>query len=118
MATFLIVDDSKIMRSLIRAMLTKLGHEVVGEATTGLEGYDLYFKLKPDMVTMDINMPILNGIDTLKKIKEHDENAKIILITANMQGAKLNNAISAGASGYLFKPLDESELENLLEQIL
>jgi two-component system chemotaxis response regulator CheY len=118
MARFLIVDDSKIMRSLIHATLKKLGHQIVGEATTGLEGYEKYFELKPDVVTMDITMPMLNGIDTLKKIKAEDENAKIILITANMQGAKLNNAINAGANGYLFKPLDEVELTHLLEQIL
>jgi two-component system chemotaxis response regulator CheY len=118
MAGVLIVDDSKVMRSLIRAMITKYGHEVIGEATTGLEGYDLYFKLKPDLVTMDITMPIMDGIETLKRIKGQDETAKIILLTANIQGAKLNEAIQAGADGYLFKPLQEIEFKHLLEQIL
>ena len=118
MASVLIVDDSKIMRSLIRVLLTKMGHEVVGEAATGLEGYDKYFALKPDLVTMDITMPVMNGIETLKKIKQGDENAKVILVTANLQGAKLNDAINAGANGYLFKPLQETEFKNLLEQIL
>ena len=118
MATVLIVDDSKVMRSLIRAIFIKLGHEVIGEATTGLEGFDKYISLNPDLITMDITMPVLNGIETLKKIKEHDPNAKVILLTANLQGAKLNEAISAGADGYLFKPLQEEELKSLLEQIL
>ena len=117
-ARILIIDDSKVMRSVIRAMLNKLGHEVVGEATNGLEGYDQYFSLKPDLATMDITMPVMNGVDTLIKIKEHDPDAKIILITATLQGAKLNNAIDSGASGYLFKPLQEAELKQLLEQIL
>jgi two-component system chemotaxis response regulator CheY len=106
------------MCSLIRAMLTKLGHEVVGEAATGLEGYDMFFKLKPDIITMDITMPIMDGIETLRNIKKNDEQAKVVLITANMQGARLNEAINAGADGYLFKPLQENELKNLLEQIL
>jgi two-component system chemotaxis response regulator CheY len=118
MARFLIIDDSKVMRVLIRAHLNKLGHEVAGEATTGLEGYDMYFALKPDVVTMDITMPVLSGVDTLKKIKAQDPAAKVIMLTANLQGAKLNDAINAGADGYLFKPLQETELKNLLKQIL
>jgi two-component system chemotaxis response regulator CheY len=106
------------MRSMLRAMFEKLGHVVAGEATNGLEGYDMFYALNPDLVTMDITMPIMSGIETLKKIKHNNENAKIILITANLQGVKLNEAISAGADGYLFKPLQETELVQLLEQIL
>jgi two-component system chemotaxis response regulator CheY len=115
MARVLVVDDSKIMRSLIKATLVKLGHEVVGEAANGLEAYDMYFNLAPDIVTLDMSMPIMNGMDTLKKIKEKDEKAKIIMLTANVQGDKLKKIIDAGADGYLFKPMNERELKSLMD---
>jgi two-component system chemotaxis response regulator CheY len=118
MAKVLIVEDSKIMRSLIVAAVEKLGHEIVGEAADGLEGYDKYFELKPDLVMLDLTMPVMDGIQVLRKIKESDASAKIILLTANLQGVRLNDAISAGADGYLFKPLNETELKKLLGQIL
>ena len=118
MAKVLVVDDSKLMRALIKATFAKIGHEVVAEANNGLEGYEKYCALKPDVVILDITMPAMNGIQALQKIKEYDDDAKIILLTSSLQGAKLNEAIKAGAAGYLFKPLEEIELRNLLDQIL
>jgi two-component system chemotaxis response regulator CheY len=115
MARVLIVDDSKIMRSLIRAALMKMGHEAIGEAGNGLEAYDMYFSLKPDIVTLDMSMPVMNGIETLKKIKEKDQDAKVIMLTANVQSSKLKEIIDAGADGYLFKPLNENELKALMD---
>lgn len=118
MAKVLIVDDSKIMRSLVKAMVIKLGHEVVGEASNGLDGYDKYFELKPDLVTMDITMPVLDGVATLRRIKENDPDAKVIIITSNAHSNKLADIISSGASAYIFKPLNEAELEKTVNQVL
>lgn len=118
MSKVLIVDDSKLSRSFIRAILEKAGHEVVGEAKNGLEGYDMYFAKKPDIVTMDVTMPVLNGIKALEKIKEADPSAKIIMLTANMQYNKISAAIAANSADYLIKPVKERELLDAIDRLL
>ena len=118
MARVLIVDDSKMMRTLEKSMLEKMGHEVVDEATNGLDGYDKYFALKPDIVLIDMTMPIMDGVTTIQKMIQKDKDAKIILITSNTQNEKLKNAVEAGVSEIVFKPIDEEQLKNTIEQIL
>ena len=118
MAKVLIIDDSKMMRTVERAMLVDMGHEVVGEAMNGLEGYDRYFELKPDIVIMDVTMPVLDGIETLRKIVEKDKDVKVILLTSNTNTEKLKFAVEAGVSEILFKPVDEERLRKTIDQIL
>lgn len=118
MARVLIIDDSKMMRTVERAMLEKMGHEIVDEAADGLDGYDKYFALKPDVVLIDMTMPILDGVTALQKMIQKDETAKIILITSNTQQEKLKSAVEAGVSEILFKPIDEEQLRKAIEQIL
>lgn len=118
MATVLIVDDSKTARHYLKSILIKNGYDVIGEARNGLEGHDMYFSLKPDIVTMDVTMPVLDGIATLQKIKQTDPEANIIMLTSNAQAAKMSDAISANAADYILKPIVEKDLLNALERIV
>jgi len=114
----LIVDDSKTARNLLKSLVLEMGHEVVGEAINGLDGYDKYFALKPDIVLTDITMPIMDGVTFIQKLIQSDKNAKIITISSNASQKKLFDAISAGAFGFLFKPINKDEFEALIEQAL
>ena len=118
MARILLIDDSKIMCLTLKALLENRGHKIVGEAGDGLAGYDKYFELKPDIVITDLTMPILNGIATIKKIREEDSNAKIILLTSNTNDEKLSEAVKAGVAEILFKPVDENQLMKAVDHII
>jgi two-component system chemotaxis response regulator CheY len=117
MSTVLIVDDSKTSRSILRNILSENGYEVVAEAVNGQDGYDKYCELKPDFVTLDITMPIMDGIETLKKIKEFDSNAKVVMVTAAGQKDKMLSAIKHGASEFVTKPFETSQIVSILESI-
>ncbi len=103
MATILIVDDSILMRRNILVLLAEAGHEVVAEASNGMEGYREYAKHLPDLVTMDITMPIMSGLDSLKKIIATYPNAKVIMISALDQKSMVFEAIQNGAMHYILK---------------
>ena len=118
MARVLVVDDSKMVRILVRAMLEELGHECIGEASDGLEGYEKYFELKPDLMLVDITMPVMDGVTTVKRIMQKDADAKIILLTSNTNTEKVKEAVEAGVAEILFKPVDEGQLEETMRQIL
>ena len=117
MAKVLIADDSKTMRIMVKAMLEKIGHEVVDEAANGLEAFDKYLQHKPDILISDITMPVLDGVSAIKKIKEHDPEAKVVLLTSNANKNKLDDALSAGVGGFLFKPTDETNLKKIIDQV-
>lgn len=102
--SILVVDDAAFMRMMIKEILTKNGFEVVGEASDGSEAVDKYQELKPDLVTMDITMPEMDGISALKEIKKTDPNAKIIMCSAMGQQAMVIDAIQAGAKDFIVKP--------------
>ena len=82
MANILIVDDSRTSRKILRGLLEANGYVVVGEAKNGQEGYDMYAQYKPDLVTMDITMPVMSGVDSLKKIKADFPDAKVVMVSA------------------------------------
>ena len=109
MKRILVVDDSIVSRKMLRKLFESEGHEVF-DAVNGKDGYEQYVKLSPDVVTMDITMPEMNGIESLRLIKEHDPNAKVILITAAGQLEKKAEADSLGAVCYLTKPYDNKEI--------
>jgi len=121
MAKVLIVDDAKIMRITIKKMMEKLGHTVIGEATSGYEGIEEYKLFMPDFVTMDITMPadqgIADGIEAVQKIINFDKNAKIIMITSHGEQEKVIKAIQSGASNYLLKPLKEDKLIEVIDKL-
>jgi two-component system, chemotaxis family, chemotaxis protein CheY len=105
-ATVLIVDDAKFMRKTLIKMLESSEHCVVGEAENGLQAIEKYQELKPDIVTMDITMPEMNGIEAVKKILSTDSNAKVIMCSAMGQQKMVVDAIEAGAKDYIVKPFD------------
>ena len=104
MARILVVDDAAFMRMMIKDILTKNGYEVVGEAADGVQAVERYQELKPDLVTLDITMPEMDGITALKKIKEIDPQAKVIMCSAMGQQAMVIDAIQAGAKDFIVKP--------------
>ena len=104
MAKILVTDDAAFMRMMVKDILTKGGHEVVGEAENGKQAVDKYKELKPDLVTMDITMPEMDGIEALKAIKAEDPNANVIMCSAMGQQAMVLEAIQAGAKDFVVKP--------------
>lgn len=109
-AKVLIVDDSGYMRQVIRKHLENKGYEIVGEAQDGLEAIQKYAELKPDIVTMDISMKKVGGIEATKKIKSIDPNAKIIIVSALGESRFIKEAIQAGAHDFIIKPFAEERL--------
>lgn len=118
MARVLIVDDAAFMRMTIRQMLENRGFQVVGEAVNGLEGVAKYKELKPDIVTMDITMPEMSGLEALKEIRKFDPNAKVIMVTAMGQEALVREAVLAGAKSFIVKPFKEDHVVNTLKKVL
>lgn len=110
MATVLMIDDSRTSRKILRAALERGGHTIVGEAANGEEGYLKYKELNPDIVTMDITMPLMDGIEALTLIKKANESAKVIMITAAGQKEKMVEALKRGAEEFITKPFDETEV--------
>jgi len=117
MLKVLIVDDSLIMRRNIRRMLETLGHQVIEEAKDGYEAIDFYRRLKPDLITMDITMPDMDGITAVKEIKKVDKDAKIIMVTSHGQEDMVISAIRSGASGYLLKPISVIKLRESIGKV-
>ena len=114
----LIADDARMMRRLIKNVLEARGYEVAGEAASGKEVIALYQALRPDLVTMDIVMPEIEGIDAIKQIMHSDPEAKIIVITSLGQKLLAEDAVSAGARAFLAKPFQPSELADVVKDIL
>lgn len=106
----LIVDDASFMRMMIKDILTKNGFNVVGEAENGLIAIQKYKELRPDLVTMDITMPEMDGIQALKKIREITPDAKVVMCSAMGQQAMVIEAIQAGAKDFIVKPFHEDRV--------
>ena len=100
----LVVDDAAFMRMMVKDILTKNGYEGVGEAENGMKALEKYQELKPDLTTMDITMPEMDGISAVKEIKKVDPNAKIVMCSAMGQQAMVIEAIQAGARDFIVKP--------------
>ncbi|MBB5356136.1 two-component system chemotaxis response regulator CheY [Anoxybacillus mongoliensis] len=118
MARILIVDDAKFMRMTLANILKKANHEVIGEAENGQEAIELYIQLKPDVVTLDITMPVMSGLEAVKEIKLHDPDAKIIMCSAMGQQKMVVEAIEAGALDFIVKPFDESRVMEAIQRVL
>lgn len=118
MATVLIVDDSRTSRKILRNLLEENGFTVVGDAENGEIGYLKYKELRPDIVTMDITMPSMDGIESLSLIKRENENAKVVMITAAGQKEKMVEALKRGADEFITKPFDQKEIINILNKVV
>lgn len=107
MTKVLIVDDTAFMRMAIRTMLEKNGFEVVGEAENGITGVKKFVECCPDIVTMDITMPEMDGIQALKAIRQHDPKAKVVMVSAMGQECMVREAVLNGARTFIVKPFKE-----------
>ncbi|GGG21865.1 chemotaxis protein CheY [Lysinibacillus alkalisoli] len=114
----LIVDDAAFMRMMIKDILSKNGFEVVGEAADGQQAVEKYNELKPDLVTMDITMPEMDGIAALKEIKGTDPNAIVIMCSAMGQQAMVIDAIQAGAKDFIVKPFQADRVIEAIQKAL
>ena len=115
MANILVVDDSEMFREIMKDILEKAGQTVVGMAVNGREGVEMYESLQPDIVTMDITMPEMGGIEALGKIMEADPLAKVVMVSSAGQESVVNEAMIIGACAFLQKPY---ELEQVLEVLM
>jgi len=118
MAKILIVDDSLVMRKNLSVILKGDGHEIIGEASNGRQAVTMYRDLKPDLVTMDISMPILTGVEAVKKIIGEDPSAKIIMISAVNQKKMVFNALNSGAKHYIVKPIEPNKVIAVIDEVL
>ncbi|MBO8162465.1 MAG: response regulator [Brevibacillus sp.] len=114
----LIVDDAAFMRMMIKEILTKNGYTVVGEASDGAQAVEKYKELEPDLVTMDITMPEMDGITALKEIKKIDANARVIMCSAMGQQAMVIDAIQAGAKDFIVKPFQADRVIEAIKKTL
>lgn len=114
----LIVDDAAFMRMMIKNILLKNGYEIVGEAENGKMAVDLYSETKPDLVTMDITMPEMDGIEAVKAIRSTDSSASIIMCSAMGQQSMVMDAIQAGAKDFIVKPFQQDRLLQAIERVL
>jgi two-component system chemotaxis response regulator CheY len=113
----LIVDDAAFMRMVIKKLLENNGFEVIGEAENGEIGVEKYKELRPDLVTMDITMPQMTGIEALKAIREFDDKAKVVMVSAMGQEVMVKEAILYGAKSFIVKPYKEEQVIETLVKI-
>ncbi len=101
----LVVDDEQLTRKLIIQVLRSVGYEIVGEAENGLHGVELFKTYKPDIVTLDVRMPTMDGISALKKIKAVNKDAVVVMLTAENDSETVTELIKSGATNYIVKPI-------------
>lgn len=117
MARILVTDDAAFMRMQLKDIIAKAGHEVVGEAENGEVAVEKYKELKPDIVTMDITMPVMDGVQAVREIKAFDPNATVIICSAMGQQAMVIDAIQAGAKDFLVKPFSPDRIVEALQKL-
>jgi two-component system chemotaxis response regulator CheY len=114
----LITDDALFMRVTLKNILTSNGYEVVGEASNGQEAVQKYADQHPDLVLMDITMPIMNGIAACRAIKDSDPNAKVVMCTAMGQKSMVIEAIQAGAKDFIVKPFQPDRVLDSIKKLI
>ena len=114
----LICDDAAFMRMMIKDILTKNGYNIAGEAENGAKAVEKYNELKPDLVLMDITMPEMDGIRALKKIKETDPNASVIMCSAMGQQAMVIESIQSGAKDFIVKPFRADRVLEAVQKVV
>jgi two-component system chemotaxis response regulator CheY len=117
MKRVLIVDDAAFMRVSIRNILSKNGFEIAGEAENGVVAVQKYAELKPDIVTMDITMPEMSGLEALQLIRKSDPKANVVMVSALGQEAMVRDAVMSGAKGFVVKPFKEDTITSALSKI-
>lgn len=118
MAGILITDDTAFMRMTLKKILSQNGFEIAGEAADGLESVEQYKKVSPELVTMDITMPNMDGIAAIKEIISFDANAKIIVCSAMGQKTLVIEALNAGAKDFVVKPFQPDRIVDAVQKVL
>lgn len=118
MAKILLVDDSKTSRKILRGILEENGHEIIGEAVNGEDALVKYKELQPDIVTMDITMPVMDGLEALKAIMDYNKNAKVVMVTAAGQKTKMVDAVKYGAAEFLTKPFEAAQIVEIINKVI
>ena len=118
MARILVCDDSAFMRMMLKKVLIADGHEIVGEAGDGMEAVQMYRQHKPDIATMDITMPKMDGIQAVTHIHKENPVARIVMVTALGQKAIITDALKAGASDFIVKPFDPEQVIETIRKVL
>ena len=113
----LIADDATFIRKSISKILTSVGYEIAGEASNGEEAVQKYLELKPNIVTMDITMPIMGGIEALQEIVKQDQGAKIVMVSAIGYQSMVKEAILKGAKNFVVKPIKPDNVKTFLKII-
>jgi len=113
----LVVDDAKFMRAKLKTILDGSDFEVVGEAGDGKEALNMYSRLRPDLVTMDITMPVVDGITSLKAIRKLDPDARVVMISALGQKEKIKDSIIAGARDFILKPFVPEKVVEVVTRV-
>ena len=114
----LLVDDAAFMRMMLKKVLEELNFEIVAEAKSGKEAVRLFKQYKPDLVTMDISMPEMDGIEATEKIIKKDPKAKIIICSALGQKRKILESVKAGAKDFILKPFDKEKLYSKIRNLI
>ena len=114
----LICDDAAFMRMMIKDILTKNGYDIAGESENGAKAVEKYNELKPDLVLMDITMPEMDGIQALKKIKEADPGASVIMCSAMGQQAMVIESIQSGAKDFIVKPFQADRVLEAVQKVV
>ncbi len=114
----LIVDDSPIIHNILRRTLEKLGYVAIGDAKNGKEAIDMYKELNPDIVFMDITMPVMDGIEAARNIRQINPDAKIIMLSAMGDDEIISQAKEIGVFEFLKKPFDEALVRSVLSTIV
>jgi|SRR5690554_2357744 len=114
----MLVDDAQVIRLMLTKIFKDAGYEIAGEASNGAEAIRLYQELQPDLVTMDITMPEVSGIDAVKGIIKSDPNAKIVMCSAMGQKSMVLEAIEAGAKNFIIKPFDPEKVIEVAKAVL
>lgn len=118
MATIMIVDDAIFLRHVLKAIIAESAHTVIAEASNGREAIHMYKIHKPDLITMDITMPDMDGITAVKEIRLHHPQAKIIMCTAMGQHKMVLEAIAAGARDFIVKPFQSDRVLQSIANVL
>lgn len=114
---FLIVDDSPAVIKRLTLMLEALGYEVAGSASNGLEAVEKAQELQPDAITMDIQMPEMDGLEATKRILQHHPDKPVIIITAHGQESTVVDAIDVGAKYFICKPIEKDKVKEVLDKV-
>ncbi|WP_276353873.1 response regulator [Cohnella caldifontis] len=118
MSSIMIVDDAAFLRAMLKEILVQGGHEVVTEASNGEEAVEKYKAFRPDLVTMDITMPVMEGLEALREIRKIDPKAKVVMCSAVGQRQLILDAIQSGAKDFIVKPFQSSRVLEAVNKAL